>query len=294
MFQSILLAITLITLTSTSFGQTIDRPLRISVLDFGNSEFARLCADKLRASLKADKRLTISDSQLAAAAARGIHYSGSLNLSVVEARDLGAALDADYYLLGDAQTLRRSPSQGPVYFESYCSLFLISSRTGQLLLWDRPAVQNANLNVSEHSLVEQLAGVENRQRILNTIVLASAEETAKRAIVVDVNEPLLEAPDDEKTAEAQGLRLPRPFSRLRPAYPDSAAQAEAEATVDVIVDVESDGEVGQVQIARWGGFGLDEATVATVKQMHFFPAQRNGTPVAMRVLLRYNFRKPQN
>jgi len=101
-----------------------------------------------------------------------------------------------------------------------------------------------------------------------------------------------EAPDDEKIAEAQGLRLPKPFRRLRPEYPQSAAQAEAEATVDVVVDVGTNGEVGNVEVVRWAGFGLDEATVATVRQLHFFPAMRNGTPVPLRVLLRYNFRKP--
>jgi hypothetical protein len=47
-----------------------------------------------------------------------------------------------------------------------------------------------------------------------------------------------------------------------------------------------------VYVVRWAGFGLDEATVATVRQMHFFPAMRNGTALPMRVLLRYNFRKP--
>jgi TonB family protein len=101
-----------------------------------------------------------------------------------------------------------------------------------------------------------------------------------------------EAPDDEKVAEAQGLRLPRPYRRLRPEYPRSAARAEAEATVDVLVAIGADGEVSDVQIARWAGFGLDEATVATVRQMHFFPAMKNGTAIPLRVLLRYNFRKP--
>jgi outer membrane biosynthesis protein TonB len=47
-----------------------------------------------------------------------------------------------------------------------------------------------------------------------------------------------------------------------------------------------------VDVVRWAGFGLDEATTETVRQMHFRPAMRNGSPVAMRVLLRYNFRKP--
>jgi outer membrane biosynthesis protein TonB len=60
----------------------------------------------------------------------------------------------------------------------------------------------------------------------------------------------------------------------------------------VLVDVGVDGEVGQVQVVRWAGFGLDEATMATVHQLHFFPAMRDGTAVPMRVLLRYNFRKP--
>ena len=57
-------------------------------------------------------------------------------------------------------------------------------------------------------------------------------------------------------------------------------------------DVGSDGEVGEIQVVRWAGFGLDESTVATVRQLHFFPAMKNGTAIPMRVLLRYNFRKP--
>ena len=86
--------------------------------------------------------------------------------------------------------------------------------------------------------------------------------------------------------------MPRPYRRMRPEYPETAALADAEATVDVLVDVRADGEVSEVQIARWAGYGLDESTVATVRQMHFFPAMKNGNPIAMRVLLRYNFRKP--
>jgi TonB family protein len=56
--------------------------------------------------------------------------------------------------------------------------------------------------------------------------------------------------------------------------------------------VDSRGEVGRVQIARWAGYGLDQSVIDTVKQMHFFPAMQNEKAVPMRVLLRYNFRKP--
>jgi TonB family protein len=122
---------------------------------------------------------------------------------------------------------------------------------------------------------------------------AREDEQNQRTLIVPASEPLIEdAPDDEKTAEVQGLRMPRPYRRMRPAYPETAALADAEATVDVLVDVRADGEVSDVRIARWGGFGLDESTVATVRQMHFFPAMKNGNPIPMRVLLRYNFRKP--
>jgi outer membrane biosynthesis protein TonB len=47
-----------------------------------------------------------------------------------------------------------------------------------------------------------------------------------------------------------------------------------------------------VRVVRWAGFGLDEEVVSTVRRMHFRPAAREGGPVAVRVLLRYNFRKP--
>jgi len=268
------------------------RPLRISVLDFGSTETGKRAAEKLRENLRIDTRVAIADAQLAISAAKGIGYSGSLNLSVAEARDLGAALDADFYVIGDAQTLRRTSTQSAVYFESYCSLFIVSSQTGQLLFWERPSFENRDKAIAEQSLLQQLSGEEIRQHCLVTMVQANENERLKRAIVVVDKEPVLEAPEDEKAAEALGLRLPRPYRRTRPQYPETAARAEAQATVDVLVDVGADGEVSNVEIARWGGFGLDDVTVATVKKMQFFPAHQNGTPIAMRVLLRYNFRKP--
>ncbi|PWT91440.1 MAG: hypothetical protein C5B55_08140 [Blastocatellia bacterium] len=293
MYKALAVLFAVLVCGSISHGQDSGRQLRISVLDFGDSPTGRLSAERLRANLKADHRFAISDTQLAMSAAKGSGYAGSLNLLVTEARDLGAALDSDFYFIGDAQTLRRSPSQSPIYFESYCTVFIISSRTGQLLMWDRPSFQNTDKDAAEQALFSVLSGENFRQKLVLAIFKGNEEERARRAVVVDVNQPLIEAPDNEKSATEQGLSLPRPFRRLRPEYPETAARADAEAIVDVIVDVRADGEVEQVQIARWGGFGLDESTVATVKKMHFFPAQQNGAAIAMRVLLRYNFRKPQ-
>jgi TonB family protein len=211
-------------------------------------------------------------------------------MSTAEARDLGAAMDAEFYVIGDAQTLRRSSSTKPIYYESYSSVFLISSRSGRLISWQRLSADADEANTAEDKLIKSLSD-ELVEQLLSAIKKAQVEESNERSIPTSSAPLIEEAPEDEKTADAAGLRLPRPYRRLRPAYPDSAARAEAEATVDVLVDVGSDGEVNQVQIARWAGFGLDETTVATVRQLHFFPALRNGTPIPMRVLLRYNFRK---
>jgi len=111
----------------------------LSVLDFGSTPIAKQASETIRARLRSTGELTIADADLSRAAAKGIGYTGSLNLTVSEARDLGAALATEFYILGDAQTVRRSSFESPVYFESYCSIFLVSARTGRLILWERPS-----------------------------------------------------------------------------------------------------------------------------------------------------------
>ena len=263
----------------------------VSVLDFGSTEAGKTVAEKLRAQFRSARDFLVADGDLTRSAAMGIGYTGSLNLGVDEARDLGAALATDFYLLGDAQVLRRSSFEKPVYYEAYCSVFVVSSRTGRLLEWQRPSFNIDHANTANDLLFAHLSDLS--QKLLIVMRRASEDERIQRTVVPTSPVPLIEeAPDDEKAAAAQGLRLPRPYRRLRPEYPKTAALAEAEATVDVAVDIGADGEVSDVQVVRWAGFGLDAATVATVRQMHFFPAMKNGTAIPMRVLLRYNFRKP--
>ncbi|HEX5875112.1 MAG TPA: energy transducer TonB [Pyrinomonadaceae bacterium] len=265
----------------------------MSVLDFGASQTGQRAAETLRNKLRSRRELVISDADLTRTAAKGIGYSGSLNLSISEARDLGAALATEFFVIGDAQTLRRSSFKTPVYYESYASIFVVSARTGRLLFWERPSFENNDAAAATSQLLRYLADNPLSAIVVAVIEKAQREEHLQRSVVNAPAEAVIEeAPEDEKAAAAQGVRLPRPYRRLRPEYPETAARAEAEATVDVVVNVGADGEVGEVEIVRWAGFGLDEVTLATVRQLHFFPAMKNGTPVAMRVMLRYNFRKP--
>jgi TonB family protein len=279
----------LLLLPASSRAQTS----KVSVLDFGQQPIAHRAAEIVRERLRTSGAVQVADADLSRAAAKGIGYTGSLNLNVNEARDLGVALAAQFYIIGDAQTLRRSSFEKPVYFESYCSIFLVSTHTGKLLFWDRPAFENDEATRAEASLSQHLADNAFTNRLIAVIGKAQEDERIQRTVVTTpIAAVIEEAPDDEKAAADQGIRLPRPYRRLRPGYPDTAARAEAEAVVDVAVDIGADGEVGEVQIVRWAGFGLDESTLATVRQLHFFPAMKNSAPIPMRVLLRYNFRKP--
>ena len=279
---------------SGAAAQTSAQRTSVAVLDFGDTQTARRAVDKLSLALSSDSSLLITDREESRAAAKGAGYAGSLNMTLQEARDLGGAIGTDFYLTGDAQTLRRSPSTGAVYYEAYASVFIVSSRTGRLVLWDRPSFEAASPDEAEKSLLKELS--ERGARYAKAISAAretERNERAQRLERVAAVIPIIEdAPEDEKAAAREGIRLPLPYNRLRPAYPETAARAEAEATVDVQLEIDAGGEVSRVEIVRWAGFGLDEATISTVRQLHFRPARRDGVAVPMRVLLRYNFRRP--
>ena len=274
-------------------AQVAERPLSLAVLNLGETTTGHRATDSLIKNLKNGPGITLLDQDQARAAALGVGYAFSINMSLEEARQLGAAIGSEFFIVGDAQTLRRSPSSRPFYFESYASLFLVSARTGRLVAWTRPVFEAATADAAESAMLVKLADSEIKDYFVGAIQQAHSRERSERELFQAADVPLIdEAPNDEKAAEADGLRLPRPYRRLTPQYPESAAKAEAEAVVDVLVDLDTDGKVTRVEVARWAGFGLDEATVETVRRLHFFPAKRDGVAVPLRVLLRYNFRKP--
>lgn len=264
---------------------------RVAVLDFGESPTGIRAAEKVREALldrtAAANGIVLIDRNLATAAARGVGFQGSLNLATAEARDIGAAIGCDFFIIGDADTVRRSPSTGAAYFESYASTFIVSARTGRLVSWERPLERRDTAEEAEKALLQTI-GDTNRYRV--SILRSLEDESAERASAVETTPTAIEVMSDDK--DSSDARAPRPYRRLKPPYPDSAAVAEVEATVDVLVDIDARGEIGHLEIARWAGYGLDQSVIETVKQMHFFPAMRDSAAIPMRVLLRYNFRKP--
>ncbi len=290
------LLLLLIVAFASATAQTTERPLRVAVLDFGDSGTGRRVAERLGqgfAQPPANKtEFQIIDRDRARAAAAGVGYQGSVNMTLQEAVDLGSAIGCDFFFTGVAETLRRSPSNGPAYFESYAAIYLVSARTGRLILWERTAVKLPEPKEAEQGLLAKLTAADALSRYQRDISRALQDERAERAHAVESPPPIIEEASADTAPAANGLQLPRPYRRLKPPYPQIAAEAEFEAIVDVLVDLDAQGEIGRVEIARWAGYGLDQSVVDTVRQLHFFPAMRDGVAIPMRVLLRYNFRKP--
>lgn len=283
-------------LASSAISQP--RPTRVAVLDLGSAATGLHVAADLREIFLIKDRsqygraFDVIDPDQTRAAARGAGFDGSLNLTLQQAKDLGAAIGCDFYFIGEAQTVRRSPSTKPIYYESYAAIFLVSARTGRLVLWERPSVQRDSPEESEKALRAILSTQETRHRYIVALRRAQEDERAERVAAIENSPAIIEVMSDDGTDTDKDVRAPRPYRRLKPPYPQTAAIAEVEATVDVLLDIDARGEIGRVEIARWAGYGLDQSVIGTVRQMHFFPAMRDGVAIPMRVLLRYNFRKP--
>lgn len=291
--QRFILAIVLLAsanLANVAAQQTPARRTSVAVLSTNGIAIGQLVVDKLAGALAVESDLALADRDESRAAASGAGYAGSLNLTLAEARDLGLALGADFYLLSDAQVQRRSPTDRPAYFEAYASVFLVSTRTGRLVKWERLSFTASSPEAAEKQLFAEAPALAARSR--DALRAAEAHERNERAQALEHRAPLIADVPDEGSAAAAGLRLPAPYRRLQPAYPETAARADAEGIVDVQVSIDEGGEVVAIEIVRWAGFGLDEATIDTVRQLHFRPATRDGVPVPLRVLLRYNFRRP--
>jgi hypothetical protein len=67
--------------------------------------------------------------------------------------------------------------------------------------------------------------------------------------------------------------------------------ADITATVEAMVVFRSNSEVGAIEITRWAGFGLDESSERAIRQLKFKPATRDGNPISVRAMIRYNFRR---
>jgi TonB family protein len=87
-----------------------------------------------------------------------------------------------------------------------------------------------------------------------------------------------------------GISAPIPIYKPEPAYSEEARKAKYQGTVVLWIVVDAQGNVSDCRVVRPLGLGLDEKATETVRTWKFKPALRNGTPVAVRVIVEVSFR----
>jgi len=264
-------------------------PIRLAVLDIagdGQGRFTGLLRSLSRAP--DSQQFESLDENLMRLAARGAGYDGRLNLSREEARGLGQSLGCEFYILGKILITRRAVSADDFYYEALAGLFVVEARTGALALFVFERAQAGGEREAGDRLEEKIG--REWPRCVSAMVSARKRQAAEIEGVAQPHKPLIEVfPDDPGD---HGMERPVFYQRLKPAYTEQADLVGVTATVELEVVFGADGKVGDVEVTRWAGFGLDESAIATVRQLGFKPARRDGKNVTIRALVRYNFHRP--
>ncbi len=254
---------------------------RVAILTPDKAESSIGFAEKLVSSL--GDRVKLIDASLAEAAYRSVSPATPFNLTAEESKRIGSVIGCDLFIVLRAATQRRSAFDRGDYYESYAVIYLVSTRTGRLVLWKLPTFEAPKPDKASALLDAAIGSL--------AAEIESAMVTTIRTEISEPEPPRLEEVPDADSPEAKNFRAPIPYKRIKPAYTQLAGLYDVAATVDLLVDTDAAGNITRTEVVRWAGFGLDESIVKTVRAMNWRPAERNGKPLPMRFLLRYNFKK---
>ena len=288
-FRLLLLLLMSVQLLAHGVARSAERsPLRIAVVTPAGEGGEKVEAE-LRRLIGSEERLAIEliDRDLTRLAQLGSGYAGGLNLSLEEARGLGQAFGADYFILGQVLVIPRPGEVRERSFEGVAALFLVESRTGRLRRFRQEMAPGADLIEVEHQLRSALT------RIWDLFVVTLGDDLPSVRPTPDGGAPTADVIfTDDDIPGMVGLQPPVFLRQLKPAYPATAARIEVEGTVELTAVFRADGRIDEIEVRRWAGFELDESSIATVRQLRFQSATYNGQPVSFRGLVRYNFRRP--
>lgn len=256
---------------------------KIAVLAPEKNTSSQIVAEKLADAFS--ENVKVLDFSLSDAAYRSQAFAKPFNLTLAESKNVGAAVGADFFLLVKAENLRRASLTKEEFYESYAVVFTVSARIGRLVFWKLKSFEADKKEAAEKKLFDSIDAL--AAEISAKIKTAKTEEFNEKTAT---NFELL--PEDDSPA-AKNFRPPLPYKRMRPAYTPLANLYSVEATVDVEIDVSEKGEILKAETVRWAGFGLDESALENIRRMNWRPATRDGRPIPIRVLLRYNFKKSE-
>lgn len=265
-------------------------PVRLAIVDFVGDQ-GREVSTTLRELAKSSAGIELLDDDLVRVAASGAGYAGSLNFSRDEARALGQSLGCDFYVLGKTLVARRLVAVGgdQFYFEALSGLFFVETRTGKLILFSFESAKALAADQAKDQLRQILK--QSWPKYAEALIAAQNFHLTAIENLKPATAPIEVFTDDLLST---GTEQPFFYQRIKPDYTEQADLANIAATVELEAVFRDDGTVGEVEVVRWAGFGLDESAMATVKKLRFKSAERDGKKLTLKGLVRYNFRRPQS
>ncbi len=241
----------------------------------GDGEFVGAVVDELSAYVR------VPDPEMSTTAFRSVEIANPFNMTRDESRLVGGVVGCDAIVLTRGATMRRSSSSRPEYYEAFAPVYVVGTRTGELIYWNLLTFEAADPTEAGRRLLGSVPA------LVSSIATALREYAGRAAVAIP---PMEELPADGSPA-AKDFRAPVPYRRIKPVYTEQAAFYDVTATVEIEVDLDSSGTITRTAIVRWAGYGLDEAVTTAVRAMNWRPAERRGKPAAMRFVLRYNFKR---
>jgi len=83
---------------------------------------------------------------------------------------------------------------------------------------------------------------------------------------------------------------PKALHKPKPKYPERARNAGKEGVVKLEATIGVDGKARDIKVRAGIGMGCDEAAIEALKRARFTPAQKDGKPVAIRIIVPYRFK----
>ena len=243
----------------------------------GSSGFVEAFSDE------ADIKLSVLDRSLSESAFNASKHADPFNMTTDESRYAASAIGCEFLVLVRTETQRRTSTESPEYYEAHAAIFVVSSRTGRLIYQLIKKGESSTAVGAE----SKLAGfaISAVSEVIVAIESSRKQDTAWEPAIK------IEELPAENSAAAKNFRAPIPYRRIKPEYTQTAYLYGVTAALEIEIDLDDTGKVTRTRIIRWAGYGLDEAVEKAVRAMNWRPAERNGKPLPMRVLLRYNFKK---
>jgi len=280
-FLLVSLALLLFFIAPKTLAQTTEK-LTLAVL-FEDEESLKFSAT-LNKNLS-DLNFQVQEKSLTETISKNLASSNHINLSCQDARNLGQALGAEVFLVVKSKLVERAEVGATLYGEAYLALAFVSSRSGQLILFDFIETKEPTLIQATQTANKQLA--ENLPAYSKEISAFLANELKPPSLdpmdLEAIEIPAVGSPLNERFDQPEFLK------RSQPIYSEKARKMAISASVELEIVLRKDSTIGNIKILHWAGFDLEQAAIIAIKQLEFEPALLDGEPVSCRAVIRYNF-----